>query len=200
MLIGIYLTHPQVEINPALAVPHWELSALGRARALKASKKDWVKTVGTIFSSAENKAVETAEIFAKQSNQEISVFETMGENDRSSTGFLPPDEFELAADAFMNKPNESFKGWERAIDAQARIVDAVDRALVATDPEKITLFVGHGGVGTLLKCHLGRRQIARREDQPANGGGNIFAFALETGDLLCDWVTMEEFNIGMAIR
>jgi len=56
------------------------------------------------------------------------------------------------------------------------------------------LLVGHGGVGTQLKCHIADRKIARTEDQPSNGGGNIFAFDLETKSLLCDWTPMEEFS------
>lgn len=36
------------------------------------------------------------------------------ENDRSSTGFLPPEEFEVVADAFFAQPGVSVRGWETA--------------------------------------------------------------------------------------
>jgi len=38
--------------------------------------------------------------------------------------------------------------------------------------------VSHGAVGTLLYCHLAGEPIARRWDQPPNGGGNYFRFTL----------------------
>jgi hypothetical protein len=59
------------------------------------------------------------------------------------------------------------------------------------------VFVGHGTVGTLLKCHFSRLPIARAEDQrkmAAPGGGNCFAFDLQTGQLLSDWQSFEDFD------
>ena len=50
------------------------------------------------------------------------VIDGLGENDRSSTGYLPKAEFEAVADAFFARPEESVRGWERAVDAQRRIV------------------------------------------------------------------------------
>ena len=190
----IYLSHPQVRIDKDVAVPNWSLSELGMERAIHASKMPWVKSIDQIISSDETKALETAQCFANALSLKYVIGEGMGENDRSSTGFLPPDQFELAADCFMNRPYESFQGWERAIDAQTRIVTSVGTALKSHAKNKHILMVGHGGIGTLLKCHLANRKIARTEDQPGNGGGNIFAFDLVTNLLLCDWMPMEEFE------
>ena len=50
----------------------------------------------------------------------------MHENDRSATGFLEPSEFERVADEFFARPTVSIGGWERAIDAQKRIVGEVE--------------------------------------------------------------------------
>ena len=36
------------------------------------------------------------------------------------------------ADAFFAKPEESVRGWERAVDAQARVAAAVDDILQAS--------------------------------------------------------------------
>jgi broad specificity phosphatase PhoE len=123
----------------------------------------------------------------------VEVAVDMHENDRSSTGFLPPAEFEKAADWFFAHPDESFHGWERAIDAQIRIVKAVDRILADHDPAMPIAFVGHGGVGTLLKCHLQGVWISRDRDQPA-GGGNLFAFSLADRIATCDWTAMEQWK------
>jgi broad specificity phosphatase PhoE len=192
-VFGLYITHPQVEIDPTVPVPEWGLSDIGRARARQAAQSPWAATLQRIISSSETKAVETAEILAEVAGLAIEVVPDTHENDRSATGFLPPPEFERAADWFFAHPDRSFKGWERAVDAQARIVSAVTRILDEHDIDMPIAFVGHGGVGTLLKCHLAGGPIARDRDQPA-GGGNLFAFSLADRSLTCDWTPMEEWK------
>ncbi len=192
-MILYYLTHPQVAIDPQVAVPDWSLSDLGRNRVAAASGKPWVGSVRRIFSSNERKAVETAQTIAAAVGQGVSIRQNMGENDRSATGFIRPEEFEAAADAFFAEPENSWNGWETANDAQARIVAAVELALDEAETDYPVLFVGHGAVGTLLKCSLLGRGISRSEDQP-NGGGNIFAFNLNTRHLLNDWTAVESYD------
>ena len=192
-MFGVYITHPQVQIDPLVPVPRWGLSDLGRSRASATARLEWVDALKRIISSDETKATETADILAAGTGIAVEIADDMGENDRSATGFLPPPAFEAAADWFFAHPQESYHGWERAIDAQTRIAAAVDRILETHDPALPIAFVGHGGVGTLLKCHLGNRDLSRREDQPA-GGGNLFAFRLADRTLACDWTAMEEWR------
>ena len=189
-MFGIYLTHPQIRIEPDVPVPRWGLSERGIARAVAAALCGWAPALWRVFSSDETKALETADILARAGGAKVEVLEHSGENDRSATGFLVPDEFEKAADWFFAHPLQSFNGWERAVDAQARIVSAVTSVLDRHDPSQPIAFVGHGGVGTLLKCHLAGLPIARSHDQPA-GGGNLFAFSLADRSLACDWTAME---------
>ncbi|OHV26716.1 histidine phosphatase family protein [Rhizobium sp. RMa-01] len=192
-MFGLYITHPQVRIDAEVPVPKWGLSDLGAARARRAAESDWAGKLRRIVSSDETKAIETAEILAAASGVTIEVVHAMHENDRSATGFLPPPQFEEAADWFFAHPEESFKGWERAVDAQARIVTAVKTVLAAHDATAPIAFVGHGGVGTLLKCHLAGRPIGRDRDQPA-GGGNLYAFGLADLALTCDWTPIEDWR------
>lgn len=188
-MYALYITHPQVLIDPAVPVPDWGLSERGRERALLAASADWSRQIGRFVASTERKAVETADILSA-GRLTIETDHAMGENDRSATGFLRPDAFEEAADWFFAHPEQSFRGWERAVDAQARIVSAVERVLADHDPKIPIAFVGHGGVGTLLKCHLKGKPIQRDGDQPA-GGGNLFAFRLADRAVTCDWTPME---------
>ncbi len=195
---ALYITHPQVRIDPTVPVPEWGLSETGAQRAREASHLPWAQALQRIVSSAENKAIETARILAETSGAEIEIIEAMHENDRSATGFLPPPEFEKAADWFFAHPEESFHGWEKAIDAQARIVSAVKTVLDRHDPQQPIAFVGHGGVGTLLKCHIEGRGISRSKDQPP-GGGNLFRFSIADFSLAaasptCDWTAMETWQ------
>ena len=78
-------------------------------------------------------------------------------------------------DAFFAHPQESVRGWEPAIIAQARIVGAVEKILSQPGDGDLAI-IGHGGTGTLLYCHLAGLPIDRRYGQPATNGGNWFAF------------------------
>lgn len=193
-MFGLYITHPQVRIDPDVPVPKWGLSDVGRARAEALAGKAWVRRIGRIVTSDETKALELAELLAAAAGLPVEVVEGAHENDRSATGFLPPPEFEKAADWFFAHPERSFRGWERAIDAQRRIVAVVQAVLARHDPSVPIAFIGHGGVGTLLRCHLAGLPINRIHDQPPNGGGNIHAFGLrDLKPAAGGWLPMEEF-------
>jgi broad specificity phosphatase PhoE len=185
MATAYYLTHPQVVIDPAVPVKEWVLSATGRSRAAAAARSAWVNRVSRIVTSAERKAIETGAIVGGALGIAPESDGRFDENDRSAAGFLPPDEFEAVADAFFAVPAKSAFGWERAIDAQRRIVAAVDHILNNGTTGDI-LFVGHGAVGTLLLCHCAGLRIARQHDQPA-GGGNLFAFDIPSRGLIFGW-------------
>lgn len=193
-MYALYITHPQVRIDVDVPVPRWGLSDAGRARAEAAARQPWACGIGRIVSSDETKAVEMAAVLAAAAGIAVEIVEGAHENDRSATGFLPPPEFERAADWFFAHPEGSFHGWERAVDAQARIVSAVRSVLRDHDPAVPIAFVGHGGVGTLLRCHLAGLPIARIHDQPPNGGGNIHAFRLADMKPLSGWVPIEAWR------
>lgn len=170
----VYLTHPEVRIDPEVPVPDWGLSEIGRAQATHAAELPFAREIRHVVSSADTKAVETAAIFAVALGLPVRTVAAMHENDRSATGFLPPPEFEMVADAFFAEPDHSVRGWERAIDARARIVAAVKTALTELPDADPVLFAGHGAVGTLLKCHLLGSPISRAHDQ--TGGGHWYRF------------------------
>lgn len=165
----IYLTHPEVAIDPKVPVPKWGLSDIGRKRAQQATGLAFASEIGAVVSSGETKAIETAQCFAARYDLPPLVREDLHENDRSATGFLPPAEFEAVADRFFADPATSIRGWERAADAQARIVGGVKDVLTGIAPETPVLFAGHGAAGTLLMCHLMGTPISRSHDQKRGG-------------------------------
>ncbi len=185
-----YLSHPQVEIVPDRPVPQWGLSKLGRQRTLSVRYAHALRATRRIVSSTETKAVETASILAEALGLEPELRPAMHENDRSATGFLEPGEFEAVADRFFAEPDKSVRGWERAIDAQTRIVREIVSVLETHRGGDI-LIVGHGGVGTLLYCHFAGLPISRSSDQPP-GGGNFFTVQHESGNVQHSWRPMEE--------
>jgi broad specificity phosphatase PhoE len=161
------ITHPEVVVDADVPVEQWSLSPAGRHRATRLGALPWAATLDRLVSSAERKARETAEILAAAHRLPWTVDAALGENDRTATGFLPPEEFESVADVFFARPTESVRGWETAMQAQQRIVEAVRRHTDAGG-ESIG-FVAHGAVGTLLWCDLSRKPIERRHDQPGQG-------------------------------
>lgn len=185
-----YLTHPQVKIDPAVPVPLWGLSDVGHARARDFARSALMADTTQIISSGETKAIETAQPIAAALGIGLEVREAMHENDRSATGYLPPPEFEAVANEFFAQPSASVRGWERAIDAQARIVREVEAVLERNIPGDV-LFVGHGAVGTLLICHYTRVAISRANDQ-APGGGQFFTLTKEARRVLHPWRRLED--------
>jgi broad specificity phosphatase PhoE len=184
-----YLTHPQVKIEPVIPVPSWDLSEVGRTRTETLATAGWLSDTTQVISSGERKAIETAETIGGILNVAVEVREAMHENDRSATGFLPSDEFETVATEFFAQPLMRIRGWERAIDAQLRIVREVELVLARNRAGDV-LFVGHGAVGTLLFCHYSGFAIDRAYDQPA-GGGHYFAFVKDGRRVLHPWRRME---------
>lgn len=173
-----FITHPNVAIDRSVPVPRWPLSELGRARMRQGLAQPWVAQIDAIFCSTEQKAVDGAQILGEHLRLPWTEIAELGENDRSATGFVPPQQFEQLADAFFARPDVSVRGWELARDAQSRIVAAVARlAELAPDARSVAI-VSHGAVGTLLYCHLAGVPIDRRWDQPPNGGGNYYRFTL----------------------
>jgi broad specificity phosphatase PhoE len=168
------------------------LSDVGRIRTEALANAGWLSETTQIISSGERKAIETAAIIAGQLKVTVEVRDAMHENDRSTTGFLAPDEFETVADQFFAHPLVSIRGWERAIDAQLRIVREVERVLARNRPGDV-LFVGHGAVGTLLFCHYSGLAIDRAHDQPA-GGGHCFTLVKDGRRVLHPWRRMEDLR------
>jgi broad specificity phosphatase PhoE len=197
-MFAVYVTHPQVQIDPLVPIPDWGLSPLGRARAEEAARRPWVRDLARVVTSTERKARETGAILALAAGVKPETWPDLHENDRSATGYLPPEEFEATADAFFVRSQDSVRGWETAEAAQKRILRAVDAVLYGHAKHRPLAIVGHGAVGTLLWCALVGQPISRAADQPA-GGGNLFAFRLEDRRPLSGWVPFETWP-GLAER
>jgi broad specificity phosphatase PhoE len=186
----VYVSHPNVQIDPAVPVPDWGLSAEGRRRTQLMLGQVWISSIGRVVSSPERKARETADLIADHLGLEVEVRAATGEIDRSSTGFVSHERHEALADRLFGEPDLSADGWETARDAQSRIVTALDDLLV--DDGGSDVVVGHGGVGTLLFCHLARLDIARQHDQP--GQGHHWAFDRSSGAVVHRWRPVDQLD------
>ena len=162
----LFITHTDIELDPNIPVPQWQLNERGRTRAAWLADQPLLDGVDRLLCSSEVKAIETAGIISEARGLTVEMRPDLGENVR--TKFVPPDEFEVLADAFFSNPEESVEGWERAVDAQARIV-AATADLLDDDAAGDIAVIAHGGVGTLLYCHLAGLPISRDFDQPNQG-------------------------------
>lgn len=157
--------------------------------------KPFVSELRHVFSSDEQKALDGAGILSAALGIPHTVLPELGENDRSATGFLAPAEFWTIVEEFFAHPKRSVRGWECAGDAQTRIVAALGEALRIAPPGASIACVSHGGVGTLLHCHLKGVPISRSEEQPrpapgsppGSGGGYYLAFDTGSRELLHGW-------------
>jgi broad specificity phosphatase PhoE len=186
-----FITHPEVVIDPSVPVPQWPLSARGRCRMHRLLRRDWLWEVGAIYCSTEQKALDGATILSEVTRVPVHAVAELGENDRSATGYLPPAEFDAAVDAFFARPSESVRGWERAEAAQARIVRAITHIARVAPGSSPLAVVSHGGVGTLLLCHLTGQPISRRAEQPGTSGGHYFLCHLPEGRLIHSWRSID---------
>jgi broad specificity phosphatase PhoE len=188
----IFLTHPEVVIDPAVPVPGWPLSETGRRRMESFAQTLEGAGITAVYASRERKALDGAEIVAGHLGLPVRSDPALGENDRSATGYIAPPEFWTVVKEFFGRPHDSVRGWERAIDAQARIVTAVGRIAREEPTGDSILIVSHGGVGCLLTAHLQGVPIGR-EDRPGHpGGGCHIVLDRDSLALLASWRTMEQ--------
>lgn len=170
-----FVTHAEPLVDPARPIGSWGLSSVGRARA-----DAWRCPPGPVSASTERKAVETAERIAP--GRPVTTSARLGEIDRSATGYLPPVEFEAVVTDFFDHPDEAVRGWERAVDAQERIVAAVREVTVGVDD---TTIVSHGAVGALLLAALHGAPVSRRFLHP--GMGSVSTFDPEVWRVTSGW-------------
>lgn len=183
-----FLSHPDVLINREIPITKWGLSDLGRKKMDGVLGFGWLAKIEEIYSSLETKAMEAAQIISDKLGIKSSAIEELGEIDRSSTGFLEFDKFQMAVDSFFSKPEESYKGWEKAADAQKRITNVVYNQIIKNSKAKNILIVSHGGVGALLLADLLKKKISRKYDQKSQGSYFIFK---ENKRLIKIWIRIK---------
>jgi len=150
------------------------------------------RDVSAVYASTERKAMDGGAIVAERLGLSYDTDKDLGENDRSSTGFIAPPEFWDVVREFFGNSHESIRGWERAIDAQTRIVNAIGRILREDETSGDIVVVSHGGVGCLLTAHLQRVEIGKESRPSHPGGGCFIRIDRDSFALTQDWRTIED--------
>lgn len=73
-----YITHPDVVVDPAVPVPRWPLSEVGRARMKELCGAGRVRGLGSIWCSSEQKALDGAEILSSSTGLRYTPLERLG--------------------------------------------------------------------------------------------------------------------------
>ncbi len=183
----LIITHPEVSIDPSIPITDWGLSEVGRKRATEFAPSEVMSNVTQIWTSGERKARETGKIIGAPRTLPVKTHLGLGENDRSATGYLPREDFEVAADAFFARPEISYRGWETALEAQMRIHRTVTEIIQMHNTGDLAI-VTHGAVGTLLWCACSGRSIDRKFDQPSQG--HFWQADLATLNPYSGWVSL----------
>jgi broad specificity phosphatase PhoE len=152
----------------------------------KLLSQPWIGNIEAIYCSTEQKAMDGAAILARHLSLDYGTLKTLGEIDRSSTGYLPADEFMATVEQFFAQADESVCGWETARQAQQRITDSVEAIVQMEKGRGDIAIVSHGGVGALYLCHLKGSPIGE-ERQPGTSGGCFYCFEARSKRLVHGW-------------
>ncbi len=178
------ITHPDVVINKNQPIDEWVLSDKGLMRVENLMNKSLWEGVDVIYSSTEPKAKFVAEMAANKFNIPLFEKNCLIEIDRSSTGFLPYDEFMSVVEDFFKKPNESCRGWEKASVATLRISECVQNVVKENKGQSIVL-VGHGAIFALLLCYI--KKIQPTIDMCQYGVGFIAEVDWDQKEIISSW-------------
>jgi len=149
----ILVRHSLPEVVGNLPAREWRLSELGKARVVRLADQLTLYQPEVIFSSAEPKAKETAEIIASIHKVPYHVAEDLHEHDRSNIPFLAYDKFQDSIHEFFEKPNELVFGRETADQAHARFYRSV-HSILNEHASKTVAIVTHGTVLSLFVSRL----------------------------------------------
>jgi broad specificity phosphatase PhoE len=192
MKLVYFITHPDVVIDPEIPVPRWPLSERGRERMKKLLAKPWIKNLGSIYCSTEQKAIDGAAILAEHLSLRYEMVKGLEEIDRSSTGYLPHAEHAATAAKFFADPERSIRGWETARNAQQRIIEAVEGLIEKDRGSKNIAIVSHGAVGVLYLCRLKQCPISAAEGSAGANGGSYYCFEVISKALVHGWQLIDE--------
>lgn len=155
-------------------------------------KSSWLNQVTAVYSSDEQKAVDGAKILADHLELSVTIVAGLGEVDRSSTGYLPEKEHDQNGRMLFLYPTDSIDGWEKAVDAQKRMVSAVESLIADNQTTGDLVIITHGAVGSFLNSHLKNNPISLNDTPGIPGGGGIFAFEAQSKNILYDWVNIDD--------
>ncbi len=153
----ILIRHANSQQDASVPASQWRLSQVGRAACVGLAERLGAYGLDRIISSLEPKAIETAQLAARQMAIPSEIAHGLHEHDRGNVPFLSSQvAFEAQVEAMFAQPDELVFGRETANQAHDRFQAAV-AALVDAYPDESLGIVAHGTVISLLVARANQR-------------------------------------------
>jgi broad specificity phosphatase PhoE len=190
----LYLVrHAEVLLRGDVPMTEWQLSPAGEEQARGLARSPVWSDLALIASSAEAKAVATAEPIAEATALELRIEPGLHEVDRGATPLVTREEYDAMVAAHFASPAESVGGWETAHAARERVVACIDR--LAADAHGPACVVSHGLVLSHYLAHLRGPAAPVFEEWRAIPLPAVAV--VENGELVQPFVSLLEF-LGLA--
>lgn len=158
MKLLFLIRHAPVALELDRPSAQWTLTAEGMALAQQLASTPVIDGLEAVYSSPEPKARETALPLALQFGVSLEERDELRELDRGPSNLPDRAAYAAAVAQALGDPERSVNGWERAADAENRIV-ACAREVDRQHAGAIAI-VSHGLVLSLLLAHLrGQSQV-----------------------------------------
>lgn len=144
----ILIKHARPQVDPDVSSENWTLSEEGREKCAPLAEDLQNFDFGSIVSSSEPKAIETAQIISKLLAKPVRTGNDLFEHDRSNVPHMESREFISMVALFFKEPDRLVLGNETADEAYERFGAAVDE-IVAAETGDVAI-VTHGTVLALL--------------------------------------------------
>jgi broad specificity phosphatase PhoE len=146
------IRHAPVTLELDRPSDQWTLTSEGIALAQQLAALPIIDSLDAVYTSPEPKARETARPLAERFGLHLLHRDALRELDRGPANLPGRTAYDAAVERAFSDPEQSMNGWERAVDAQTRIVACVREAdRQHAGPIAI---VSHGLVLSLLLAHL----------------------------------------------
>ncbi|MFW9922807.1 MAG: histidine phosphatase family protein [Candidatus Thorarchaeota archaeon] len=150
----IFLRHGDVIVNLNLQASLWELSEGAKKAAEELAYSEKIKKIDLIYSSSENKAIQSALPFSRKYNCDIIVVNEFSElNRKEAINIFSTKEYQEQVKKAFQFPDESINNWESINHAISRFTRKIAE-LDENHSEKNILIVSHGIILIGYFCSL----------------------------------------------
>ncbi len=148
----IFLRHAETEKNPQIHSSLWKLSEAGEKQAEKKSNLPIMEEVDLIYTSREQKAIQTVKELSKKIKKEISPLPFFDEVKRGDK-FLSKEEFEIEKVKQLTDLSYPAFNGESGKDALTRFKSGIKK-IIKDNPGQTVLIVTHGTILNIYFAHL----------------------------------------------
>lgn len=189
------IRQPSVQQDPAIPSTHWQLSRLGWEQSRKLAELEiWHTTpISVVYTSAELKAIQTAEIISEYHPRvERRALMSLNEAQRSIE-YLSVEKYQDSAYRFFTFPDKvALSGWARSSAVRTLVVGTYEDIIRDLKrQQKSAAIISHGMALTLLRAYI-KGDTASYEDWRSIPFGALATVEVSTGKLIQDFVAVED--------